>query len=316
MRPSPNSPIPFYVVDAFTREPFAGNPAGVFIDDAAHLTDDQMKKLAGEVHLESAFVTPAPPHAAPHVDFRLRYFTGVMEVPLCGHDTIAAAVVLHQSGRVPFVPGETRRVLHFQTNVGVLRVEIEQANTGGVRIILHQNAPEFGPTINDALAELLLEALGAKAGDAASGLPVEVVSTGTPWLLVPVQSRAVVDNAPADLEAIARLSQETGTFGAYVFTIEGEGESLQTWGRCFAPIAGLNEDPVTGSASGALGCYLARHGVLNVSPNGAAQFTALQGFAGGRGGTVEISVSRKADGVLGVSVAGEAVMVAEGSFHV
>src|SRR5262245_5230061 len=90
--------IPFFVVDAFTDTPFPGNPAGVFFDDApANLTDAERMRLCAEVSLESAFVTPDTGDAA----FRLRYFTGATEVPLCGHATVAAAIVLAHAGRGP-----------------------------------------------------------------------------------------------------------------------------------------------------------------------------------------------------------------------
>ncbi len=317
-------PIPFYVVDAFTREPFAGNPAGVFVDDDARLSDEQMRLMAGEVHLESAFVLPPSPEAEGRADFRLRYWTGVMEVPLCGHATVAALTALFQSGRLCFSGNASVRTLRVETSVGVLTVDVTRnPNRDGdnpVWVTLHQNAPTFGERLDIGMVAKVFWALGKHAPEAVPvpGLPRQVVSTGTPWLFVPVVNRFAVDGTPKDWNTITALSQETGSFGIYVFTIEpGDKNRVQTWGRCFAPIVGLNEDPVTGSGTGALGAYLAHHGVLPISDaNGDANFTAYQGFAGGRGGTVEVGVSRDTSGTLGVRVTGEAVVIAEGSFRV
>ncbi len=299
--------LPFFVLDAFTNTPFAGNPAGVFFDDDACLSDAQMRRIAGEVSLESAFVLPAPDDAA---DLRLRFFTGATEVPLCGHATIAALTALAHAGRVP----QRDACLRVATPVGVLTVALDET-AAGIAVTLFQNAPVFGPTLAEQEVAQAAQALGCAPGAvAATGLPVQRVSTGTPWLFVPVASRAIVDNAPADLAAILRLSREHETFGVYVFVVERDGATggSATWGRCFAPAAGLNEDPVTGSACGALGAYLLAYGRLDPAggEEGLVRFTARQGFAGGRGGAVQIAV-----GPAAIAVTGTAVLVAEGTFR-
>ncbi len=298
--------VPFFVLDAFTDTPFAGNPAGVFFDDDACLSDDEMRRLAGEVSLESAFVLPATDGA----DLRLRYFTGTTEVPLCGHATVAALTALAHAGRV--LSGDV--TLRVATPVGVLTAALARTATGGADVTLFQNPPVFGPVLTEPQVAEIARALGCAPGDVqATGLPVQRASTGTPWLFAPVASHAAVDNAPGNLAAILRLSREHETFGVYVFTVEKDAETggaLTTWGRCFAPMAGLNEDPVTGSASGALGAYLRTHGRLTPIEDGLARFVARQGFAGGRGGVVQIAV-----GPATIAVTGSAVLVAEGTFR-
>ncbi len=127
----------------------------------------------------------------------------------------------------------------------------------------------------------------------------------------PLPSRAEIDAAPASFEAIADLSRQTGTFGVYAFTVEEAAGGMAVWSRCFAPIAGLDEDPVTGSASGGLGCYLWRAGLL--SPDG-GRLTARQGFAGGRGGEVEIEIGAVGGIAARVAVTGTATLLAEGAF--
>lgn len=308
--------IPFFVLDSFTDTPFAGNPAGVFLDDDACLSDAEMRTLTAEISLESAFVLPAGAEGA---DLRLRYFTGETEVPLCGHATVAALAALARVGRIPAV-GNVR----VATPVGVLTAHLEEASEPGVsaappRVTLMQNAPQYGTPLDSAGVVSVATALGcALEAILATGLPVLRVSTGTPWLFAPVASRAAVDRAPGDLQQITELSRRQETFGLYVFTVERDEAAGQitTWGRCFAPIAGLDEDPVTGSASGALGCYLAAQGLLRdtaADRDGMSRFVARQGFAGKRGGTVQIGIGRDEAGrVDRVAITGGAVPVAEG----
>ena len=297
--------IPFYVLDAFADRPFSGNPAGVFLD-ADSLTAEEMRKLAAEVSLESAFVLRGEAGA----DFGVRYFTGTMEIPLCGHATVAAGTALVHAGRC----SGAGRELRLRTGVGLLTARLE-TRAGGVDVTLFQNRPEFGTPLSDGQAAEVAAALGCTPDAiAGTGLPVQRVSTGSPWLFAPVTSRATVDAAPADLEGIVRLSRELDTLGVYVFVPESTpGGEVSTWGRCFAPIAGLNEDPVTGSASGALGCYLRAHGRLTPDEGGAARFLARQGYAGGRGGDVRVAVGSEDGEVVSVAVTGSALLVAEGA---
>jgi PhzF family phenazine biosynthesis protein len=300
--------IPFYLLDAFTETAFAGNPAGVFLEGSAALTDDERKQMAGEVSLESAFISA--PSSDSDADFRLRYFTGVTEVPFCGHDTVAATVALAQIGRIA-----PAGLVRFETPVGIVPVSIVTKENGSASATLHQNPPTFGKTLDSSeLGSIAASFGGGPETFGTASLPVQVVSTGTPWLLAPVASRAAVDTTPTDFPAIAQVSREYGTFGIYVFTIEQETGQTVIWSRCYAPIAGLNEDPVTGSASGALGCYLAQHGVLPVREDSAAGFTVRQGFAGGRGGIAQVSVNLT-EGQFRAHVTGTAVLVSEGVFH-
>jgi PhzF family phenazine biosynthesis protein len=311
--------IPFFIVDAFTQTPFQGNRAGVFLDDEGILTPEECAVLCDELgQLESAFVTPS---SEPDVQCRLRYFIGtqrtvtsldpleltvnVTEVPLCGHATVAAAAVLAHVGRIP-----SEGQIVIRNNLGRMPIGLRSIN-GGTEITLFQKAGTSAPPLS--AGEVSEIATAVDVMPSADGLPVQVVSTGTPWLLVQVADRATVDGIdPVQrAEEITALSRQHGTFGAYVFTVEKtEAGGLGVWSRCFAPIADLPEDPVTGSASGALGCYLAEHDLLADGTEAVAQ----QGFAGGRGGTARIRVTRNTDGWQ-PEVSGTSIIVAEGTFR-
>jgi trans-2,3-dihydro-3-hydroxyanthranilate isomerase len=304
--------VPFFVFDSFTDTPYQGNPAGVFFDPDGTLTEEQMRRMTGEVSLESAFVAPGEGDAR----FRLRYFTGVTEVPFCGHATVAAATALAQSGKLPEgVP----TAIDFATPVGTIRVVLSAGLAPEApHVVLMQNPPTFrSPLGVPELADIAAAVGCSQSSIAFTGLPVQWVSTGTPWLLVPVGSRRDVDDAPADQNAVLELSQRYETFGLYVFTVERQSaDSVLVWSRCFAPVAGLPEDPVTGSASGALGAYLVTHGVVPAQADTApAEIIAEQGFAGGRGGTACIAVFSRENGLL-PTVRGTAVRIARGEIVV
>ena len=233
------------LVDAFAAEPLAGNAAGV-VPDAAGLSEGQMRAVAAELGAsETAFLTPGDGDA----DDRLRYFSPATEVDLCGHATIATYGALFAEGAID--GGE--RTLN--TNVGDLAVAVDDDGT----VWMRQQAPTV--EVVDVDAGRLGAALGidpAALRDVGADLPVAVASTGLPFLVVPVNFFERLGEADPDDEAIERLSAEFDAAGVYAFTFDAlEGDST-LHGRAFVPSLGISEDPVTGTASGAVGGYL-RH---------------------------------------------------------
>ena len=290
--------FPYFVVDAFTRARFTGNPAGVVLHDGA-LTDGQMQQVAGELGLETAFLTPTADRDA---DYRVVYYTGVRRIPLCGHDTIAAVTVLAHLPRIER-PGAVR----FATDIGVLTVETRADGTAWMT----QAPPEFGRV---AQRDGAAAALGMDAAQIIG--PPQVVSTGSPFLFVPVRERAALDALRPEQEPLAPFCEALGALGAYVWTGETLGPEAFAYARCFAPGAGLPEDPVTGSASGALGAYLLRHGLAMPDADGVLAFVTQQGYAMGRGGGAQVRVETRGEEITRVQVGGPAVIVAEGRLWV
>lgn len=236
-------------VDAFAAEPLAGNPAGV-VPRADGLTEGQMQAIARELALsETAFLSESTA-----ADRRIRYFTPDQEVDLCGHATIGSFVHLHEDGAVGV--GTTT----LETNVGVLEVEVESDGT----VWMAQDAPTIREVdvgydrIADALGvdRAALEGIGAD-------LPLAVSSTGLPFLVVPATYLDDVGNADPDLRAVEALTDEVGAIGVYLFTFDTLDAASTLHGRMFAPSAGVPEDPVTGTASGAVGAYLRRFGAFS-----------------------------------------------------
>ena len=229
-------------VDAFAAEPFAGNAAGV-VPDADDLTETEMRAIANELAVsETAFFRESDA-----ADRRVRYFTPTTEVDLCGHATVASHAHLLEDGRVD--PGTHT----LETNVGVLEIEIEDDGT----VWMTQDDPEIREV--DLDYERVADALGidhAALEDVGADLPLAVASTGLPFLVVPVNFLEHVSAMDPDLGAIAAVSEAVDATGVYAFTFDALEPDSTLHGRMFAPGAGVPEDPVTGTASGATGAYL------------------------------------------------------------
>ncbi|MFF8598448.1 PhzF family phenazine biosynthesis isomerase [Streptomyces sp. NPDC015232] len=290
-----------YQVDAFTRTPFSGNPAGVVLT-ADGLSDARMLAVARELNnSETAFVLGAD---GPDHDVRVRFFTPTTEVPTCGHATVAAHFARAVEYGLPSGP------LVQKTGTGLLqgvRIDRDDARGGDrVRITMRQGEAVFGPELAAAQVGRVLRALGAAPRDLVDGGPVQVVSTGHAKVLVGLRDRATVDALRPDAAALTALSREIGANGFFVFTRDTGEDTLLTWSRMFAPAIGIAEDPVTGNGHGPLGAYLLRHGLVP-APDGRLSFTGRQGAAMGRPGDVRVDVATAADGRLVVSIGGDAV---------
>lgn len=277
------------LVDAFTDEPLRGNAAGV-IPDAAGLTAEQMQAVARELGAsETAFLLPADD---PDADRRVRYFTPETEVDLCGHATVGSHALLYADGVLE--PGTHT----LATNVGVLEIEVES----GGRVWMTQDAPEIREV------EVDYDRLGSALGidpeamrDVGADLPVAYASTGLPFLVVPVNFLEHVGRARPDMAEVEALSDEFDVAGVYVFTFDTLEADSTLHARMFAPAAGVPEDPVTGTASGAAGAYLDRFGAIEVD-----EMRFEQGHFLDRGGVVHVEVGEA------VRVGGDAVVSLEG----
>ena len=216
-------PIPYYHVDAFTGELFAGNPAGVCML-SAFLADSTMRAIAVENrHSDTAFVVPRGDG-----DFDLRWFTPAVEDDLCGHATLASAYVLT-------LRKHTAWPVRFHTRSGVLTVTREQ---DGFELDFPARPPQPCETPFELLPAL--------------GLNTAQVMKSRDYLVV-VDDAAQVRALAPNIAALAKL--DTGIGGAIV-TAPGEGD-VDYVCRFFAPAVGIAEDPATGSIHCTLAPYWA-----------------------------------------------------------
>jgi trans-2,3-dihydro-3-hydroxyanthranilate isomerase len=291
-------------LDVFTGERFGGNQLAVFLD-ARGLAGETMQAMTKEMNFsESTFVLPAE---RPDTDIRMRIFTPGREMPMAGHPTVGSAFALALAGVIP--PGRLRWT--FGLNIGPTPVDIDWAADSPTFVWMTQQPPVFGPTVADV--EAAAHAIGVDvAAIRSTRLPVQEVSCGVPFVFIPLATRADVDAASPNLDAFNRLCEAAGVdnHAMFVFSREPGPDGATVYSRMFAPGLGVHEDPATGSASGPLGCYLVRHGV--VPPDQAATILSLQGVKMGRPSRVHISIGFDDGEITRVQVGGEAVLVGEG----
>ena len=257
----------YYIVDAFTEKPFGGNTAGVvLIEDGKEFPSDEfMQQVAAEFrYSETAFVKR---HG--EAEFTVRYFTGCGEVDLCGHATVATFGALGQSGAVPV---GTMCLNH--TLAGDLKVKV------GGKVMMEMASPQVLPAKVDV--ERLHSIMGVER--APENLPVMVVSTGLPDIMMPVASVDELNALRPDMDALAQLSKELGVTGVHAFAIEDDEYTAHV--RNFGPLYGIPEESATGTANAALTHYLHHNGIIN----GLVECRFLQGEAMGRPSVVETSL--------------------------
>ena len=294
--------VDIFQVDAFTSEPFGGNPAGVVVD-AQGLSDAQMRRIAAEMNVaETAFVVPA---TRPDADLGLRWFTpSGKEVTFCGHATVATAHVLAETARL----GGPRVV--FDTLGGLLPATVEKAPNGAV-IWLEPALPALAPC-EDPPAPLL-EALGVAPGTLASW--ARPALTPERDLLLPAAALGTLKALSPDMQRLARFGIEREIRGVCLTTRETVERASLIHSRFFAPHYGIPEDPVTGSVHASLPVWLWHAGLLRPG-RGVTAFRAEQGDLIGRPGRLSVEL-HVADGKpTRVRVGGQAVTVLTGSIRI
>lgn len=302
----------FLQVDVFTDTPFGGNPLAVF-PDAEGLTSEEMQKLTREMNLsETTFVLPPE---APEADFKVRIFTPAKEVPFAGHPVVGTHWVMAHLGRVALQEPVTQ--IRFELGLGVLPADVHVSGGEVDRVMMTQDRPAFHAVLDD------LEDLSAGLGldeeaIRSSGLPVQVVSTGLPQMMVPVRSLTEVQTLAAselNVAALNRACRRVGTECVMVFTRETERPEATVHVRMFAPLLGVPEDPATGSANGALGAYLILHQAVELTEP-ITRIVSAQGSEMGRPSTVYVEVDHGGGEISAVRVGGSVVPVIEGTARV
>jgi trans-2,3-dihydro-3-hydroxyanthranilate isomerase len=293
-------------LDVFTSRRFEGNQLAVFFA-AEGLDAVAMQTIAREMNFsESTFLLPAE---RSDTDIRMRIFTPGVELPMAGHPTIGTTYALAETGVI--TPGRGHFV--FGLGVGPTRVELRWEGTRLAFASMDQRLPDVRQPV--APLEVIARAAGVDPdAHRRTGVPIQEISCGVPYILLPLATRADVDGATADLAALRQLksafpSEHTGI---YLFSTESAGDDVTAYSRMFASGLGIAEDPATGSACGPLGCYLVQHGL--VARERAGQIVSWQGVAMGRPSRIHVAIAQDDAGAVSrVQVGGEAVVVAQGT---
>lgn len=295
------------LVDAFTEHAFGGNPAGVVLD-AGGLSDEMMQRIAREVNVsETAFIQPDREGDA---QFEVRFFTPHTEVDLCGHATVASFWTLAALGVIERRAQTT--ISSQRTKAGVLPVEVHYSGDALDRVMMEQAEPRFRPV--PFKPGRIADILGISPDEIEKAhLPMELAFTGLWSLKVPVKHRKALESIRLDKLGLTDLGFSLEFETCCVFCLEPVRPDAKVHQRVFCPQVGVDEDPATGTASGSLGAYLAKNGVIDPGEDGTS-FVIEQGYEIGRPGHIYVEVFRE-HGQLSVLVGGSAVEVMRGTIR-
>ncbi len=288
---------PLTIVDVFAETKYAGNELAV-VRRAESLAGAEMQKFAREMNFsETTFILTDEESGG---GFDVRIFTPKSEVPFAGHPTLGTAFVIQQE--ILRQPVE-RVVLNLK--VGSIPVTFTYRGEEPEVLWMRQIPPRFGETITPAQAA---QVLGLKASDIDGRFPVQSVSTGLPFFIVPLQTREALRRSRVDLKKLYALVGRTEAKAFLLFCPETLSPENQLQVRVFADAYGVPEDPATGSANGCLAGYLARHGYFGGGP---VDVRVEQGYEVGRPSLLLLKAGEEA-GEVSVSVGGRVIPVARG----
>jgi trans-2,3-dihydro-3-hydroxyanthranilate isomerase len=284
---------PFYILDVFAEEKYAGNQLAVF-RNAADIPGETMQKIANDMHFsETTFILSDQPRAG---GYDVRIFTPEEEIPFAGHPTIGTAfAIIHEIIRAP------AKSVTLNLGVGQIPVAVD---ADGV-LWMTQKPPVLGSVFRP---EEIAEAIGVSPSDIDDRFPVQEVSTGLPAAIVPLKSNGALARARRSQEALDRLKEKYGMITVLFFSAEPRDRSNDLSVRVFTVYPSVPEDPATGSACGCLAGYLSKHRYFGKD---VVDVRAEQGYEMGRPSLLRLQ-AKPAEDEIEVRVGGRAVLVARG----
>ena len=286
------SRIDFYIVDVFTiGRKYTGNQLAVYLGDPPA---SLMQQLAKEINFsEITFVT-----SNSRVDdgYNVRIFMPEVEVPFAGHPVLGTAFVIQRE-----IIGKPVDGINLNLAAGKIRVTFAD---DGV-IWMRQNRPSFGHQFS---AQDMARILNVDETEIDTRYPIQEVSTGMPFVLVPMASLSSVKRAQVNLDRLRALLGAHEAIAPAIFCSETIDTNNDIHVRVLDDIYGAPEDPATGSAGGCIGAYLVQY---NVFGSERISVRAEQGYQIGRPSLLFIEAETTSDGI-GVRVGGQVEMVAQG----
>jgi len=286
--------FPFVQLDVFSSAPFLGNPLAV-LPDARGLSDQQMQAIAREMNLaETTFVLPRDAAVERERGVRVRIFTVQEELPFAGHPTLGTAFLLRG--------GSGAREVVLDLNVGKVPVRFEEIPGSPVFGEMTQMDPEFGPRHD---REAVVRACGLRDGDIDPSLPIETVSTGVPFTIVPLRGLENMKNLHVHPKESADYLERAG--GKFFYFVTRQ--TVDPEARLHARMMFYNgEDPATGSAAGCAAAWMAAHGVAQPDE----RVLIEQGIEMHRPSRIFVRAACKDDRVVNVRVGGNVVETVRG----
>lgn len=283
--------LPFVQVDVFTRTPYSGNSLVVF-PDARGLTAPQMQRITQEMrHFEAIFLEPTERQGR----VRARVFDLFEELPFAGHPVLGAGAVLHRTAG----GGQDERNWTIALRDKDVTVATKGLD-GAVYAVLDQGGADLLGSVDDRAA--VAAAWGLSECDLDPDLPVEVISTGLRYLIVPVRPGRLERARHADITAFLL------GFGAdFAVMLEEAALEVRHWNN-----DGIIEDVATGSAAGTIGAYRLRHGLTRSGET----FLLNQGRFTGRPSVLRVQPEGSRDTITSVKVGGDVAFVGQGVLEV
>ncbi len=288
------SSLHYFIVDVFAEEKYAGNQLAVFVD-SGDLPDNVKQRIAKETNYsETTFVSTK---RQSNGGYDVRIFTPATELPFAGHPTLGTAYVL----RHEFVQESVSSIV-LNEQVGQIPVTVS-----GDVLWMKQIPPVFGGTLD---VSACAAALGLTTGDFDLRFPIQQVSTGIPFVIVPLKTLAAVKRARPHWGEYVELTKGAFPRSILVFAKETYKPENNLNVRVFVDEVGVPEDPATGSGNGCLAGYLAKHRYFG-KPD--LDLRVEQGYEIGRPSLLFLRAADKGDNIE-VMVGGHVVMVARGEF--
>lgn len=279
--------VNIHKLNAFTHHSHGGNPAGVVLDTPP-LSEQQMKQISHILQVsETAYLFPS---TTAHI--KIRFFSPTTEVDLCGHATIATSYLLAQQQKNHHT--HTHHTITQETNAGILPLDFYYKNSTVERVMMTQKPPTMkNITIPwDDIAT----SLNISKNQIDTSLPQQITSTGLFTLPICVTSLNVLKTVKPNFQKIAFQCKKLHTGSFHVFTFETIEPNSTYHARNFPPLYGINEDPVTGTANGAVSAYLIHHNYMKPGIS-----VVEQGDIIGRPGRVIVDITRKKVKVGGIA---------------
>ncbi len=287
----------FYILDVFAEQKYAGNQLAV-IRDAAAISDSQMLQITREMNYsETTFILSEQPREG---GYDVRIFTPGAEVPFAGHPTLGTAFVIRHE--IMKEPAET---VILNLKVGPIPVTSGSGGKDKSILWMKQNEPTFGLTIEPGP---VAKVLGLDESEIDDRFIVQEVSTGLPFIIVPLKSLDGVKRAKVNRDECFKLIEDTQAKMILIFCPEtyNRGNDLNV--RVFCDYYDIPEDPATGSGNGCLAGYLAKHRYFG---DDRIDIRVEQGYEISRPSLLYLRAENK-QGKIDVFVGGKVVMVAKG----
>lgn len=286
----------FYIVDVFAPVKYSGNQLAV-VTDGDVFTDSEMQKIAREMNFsETTFLLPGRKENT----FNVRIFTPFREVAFAGHPVLGTAFVIqHELLEIPL------EMITLNVPAGKIPVSFLDDEREGPVVWMKQNAPQFGRIFDPGS---IAPVIGLTTTEIDGRFPIQEVSTGLPFIIIPLKSLDSVKRARINFKVYEDFIDKTEAKALFIFSPETYEKATDLNARMFADYYGVPEDPATGSANGCLAAYLVKHLYFN---SNRINCRVEQGYEIMRPSLLMIKASDKG-GEIEVFVGGGVKMVAKG----